>query len=118
MRLLFEERIGKDAENVMAVVVPILVYKLKSNLLQLIDKTLLAGNIIALLQGCGYCVLIRVFALPVANWYLQLELSLSSFRRIVAYPLHGSSYRNVPVGLNIQFSRISVETPFVAGSLH
>ena len=50
---------------------------------------------------------VRVFAVPVANWYPQLELSLSSFRRIVAYPLHGSSYRNVPVGLDIQFSRIS-----------
>ena len=50
---------------------------------------------------------VRVFALPVATWYLQLEFSLSSFRRIMAYPLQGSSYRNVPVGLDIQFSRIS-----------
>ena len=62
--ILFEERIGKDAENVMAVVVPILVYKLKSNLLQLIGKTLLAGNIIALLQGCGYCVLMLITIFP------------------------------------------------------
>ena len=48
--ILFEERIGKDAEDVPAVVVPVFRYEPRGNLFELIGKTVLAGHIKSLLQ--------------------------------------------------------------------
>ncbi|MBR2894820.1 MAG: hypothetical protein IKC03_04060, partial [Oscillospiraceae bacterium] len=62
--ILFQEGIGKDAEDVTAVVVPVFGYKLRSNLLKLIGKTVLAGDIVALFQGCCNCISMFVSIFP------------------------------------------------------
>ena len=62
--ILLKEGIGKDAENVLAVVVPVFAYELSSNLFQLVGKTFFTGHTEAILQGCGYSIVVLVFVFP------------------------------------------------------
>ena len=62
--ILLKEGIGKDAEDVTAVVVPVFGHELGSNLLQLVCKTFFTGHAKAIFQSCGNSVLMLVFVLP------------------------------------------------------
>ncbi|NLE27361.1 MAG: hypothetical protein GX625_18925 [Clostridiaceae bacterium] len=62
--ILLKEGIGKDAEDVTAVVVPVFGHELGSNLLQLVGKTFFTGHAKAIFQSCGNSVLMLVFVLP------------------------------------------------------
>ena len=48
--ILFQKGIGKDAENIPAVVVPVFVHEPGGDLFELIGKTVLAGHVKSLLQ--------------------------------------------------------------------
>ena len=62
--ILFQERISKDVENILAVVVPVFVYKLRSDLFKLMGKTFVTGNGIALFQGRCNSILMFVTIFP------------------------------------------------------
>ena len=62
--ILLKEGIGKDAEDVTAVVVPVFGHELRSNLLQLVGKTFFTGHAIAVFQSCGNSVLMLVLVFP------------------------------------------------------
>ena len=62
--ILLKEGIGKDAEDVTVVIVPVFGHELGCNFLQLVGKTFLTGNTIAVFQGGGHSVLMLVFVLP------------------------------------------------------
>ena len=62
--ILLKEGIGKDAENVTAVVVPVFGYELRCNLFQLVGKTFFTGHTETVLQICGNGVVMLVFVFP------------------------------------------------------
>ena len=62
--ILLKEGIGKDAEDVTAVVVPVFGYEFRCNLFQLVGKTFFTGHTEAVLQICGNRVVMLVFIFP------------------------------------------------------
>ena len=62
--ILLKKGIGKDAENVTAVVVPVFGYELRCNLFQLVGKTFFTRHTEAIFQICGNGVVMLVFVFP------------------------------------------------------
>ena len=62
--ILLKEGIGKDAEDVTTVVVPVFGYELGSNLFQLVGKTFFTGHTEAVLQGRRNSVVVLVSVFP------------------------------------------------------
>ena len=62
--ILLKEGIGKDAEDVTAIVIPVFGYELGRNLLQLVGKTFFTGHIETISQGGGHSIEMLVFVFP------------------------------------------------------